>query len=74
MDGQNLKFNIENSLFKISYFKWFKKKNQIIDEDLKKNINSVTELRQKSSELNNNIVNIIRKEYIQDLSFLFRLF
>ena len=46
------------------------KKNQIIDEDFKKkNINSVTELRQKSSELNNNIVNIIRKEYIQDLSF-----
>ena len=46
------------------------KKNKIIKEEFDKlNINSVNELRQKSSSLSHNAVNLIRKEYIDDLSF-----
>ena len=46
------------------------KKNKIIKEEFnKQNINSVMELRQNSSSLSDNVVNLIRKEYIDDLSF-----
>jgi sporadic carbohydrate cluster 2OG-Fe(II) oxygenase len=46
------------------------KKNQSIKEEFnKQNISSVMELRQKSSSLSDKIVNLIRKEYIDDLSF-----